>query len=348
MAGFLVYGANGYTGSLITREAVARGHHPILAGRNAEALAAVGRELGLEHRVFSLDNPAALDEGLQGVRAVLHCAGPFIHTFKPMADACLRTATHYLDITGEENVFESLRTRDAEAKAAGAMLLPGVGFDVVPSDCLAAHLKGRLPSATRLALAFLSTSRMSRGTALTVVENLRGGGLIRQDGVLKPVPAAWKTRVIDFGNGPVKAISIPWGDVSTAFVSTGIPNIEVYMAAPLRMRLGARLSRYLGWLLGSARVQRVLKKGIRARPLGPSEKERQAGRSYFWGEVSNEAGQKAVGRLRGPESYTLTARAAVAAMERVLSGAVPGFQTPATAFGSDFILGVDGMVREDG
>ena len=91
---------------------------------------------------------------------------------------------------------------------------------------------------------------------------------MRRDGVLRRVPAGWKTRVIDFGTGPVKAITIPWGDVSIAYHSTGIPNIEVYMAAPLRTRLAARASRHLGWLLGSRPVQGWLKRRIRAGPPG--------------------------------------------------------------------------------
>jgi short subunit dehydrogenase-like uncharacterized protein len=347
LASFLIYGANGYTGSLIARQAVARGHQPILAGRNAEALASLARELALEYRVFALDHPAAVDEGIRGVQAVLHCAGPFIHTFKAMADACLRTRTHYLDITGENDVFEALAGRNAETKAAGITLMPGAGFDVVPSDCLAAHLKRRLPSATYLALGFRSGSRMSRGTALTVVESLPNGGLVRRAGVLTKVPAAWKTRTIDFGTGPVKAITVPWGDVSTAYFSTSIPNIEVYMAAPWGMRVGARLSRYFRWALGSRVVQGFLTKRIRAGPPGPTEEDRCLGRSYFWGEVCDQAGQRAVSRMHGPQSYTLTAHAAVAVVERVLAGAPAGFQTPATAFGPDFVLGLEGMVRED-
>ena len=184
MPGFLIYGANGYTGSLIARAAAARGHQPILAGRNAEPLATLARELGLEHRIFALDSPDAVAEGIRGVGMVLHCAGPFAHTSKPMADACLRTGVHYLDITGEVGVFEALAARDQEAKAAQVMLLPGVGFDVVPSDCLAAHLKRRLPSANRLALGFQTFGSVSRGTATTMVENIARGGVVRQDGRL--------------------------------------------------------------------------------------------------------------------------------------------------------------------
>jgi short subunit dehydrogenase-like uncharacterized protein len=348
METFLIYGANGYTGSLIARAAVAQGHRPILAGRNAELVATVARELGLNHRVFPLDHPRAVEEGIRGVPAVLHCSGPFAHTSKPMADACLRTGSHYLDITGEVAVFESLAARDQEARMARVMLLPGVGFDVAPSDCLAAHLKRRLPSARRLSLGFQTFGRVSRGTATTMAENIASGGQVRQDGILRRVPAAWKTKVIDFGAGPTKAITIPWGDVSTAFYSTGIPNIEVYTAAPRGLRIAARASRHLGWLLGSSIVQSFLKHRIRAGPAGPTDAQRARCRSFLWGEAEDDTGQRVVSRLRGPEAYTMTVHTALAVVERVLTGEAPaGFQTPSRAYGCDFILGLEGIVRED-
>jgi len=348
MNDFLIYGANGYTGSLITRTAINQGLRPILAARNAVAVEGFARELGLEHRVFGLHDAAVLQRGFRGLAAVLHCAGPFIHTSKPVADACLRSGVHYLDVTGEVSVFEALAVRDAEAKEAGVMLLPGAGFDVVPSDCLAAHLKRRLPSATRLALALTSLGRVSRGTATTIVENLGRGGLVRKAGVLTPVPAAWKTRRIDFGEGQVKAVTIPWGDVSTAWFSTRIPDIEVYLAAPLGTRVAARASRFLGGLLQSGPVQNFLKRRIQSGPSGPSDAERARRQSIVWGEVSDEAGQHVVARLRGPDGYTLTALAALAIVRRVLAGeAPPGFQTPSSAYGPDFILELEGVTRED-
>ncbi len=348
MTNFLIYGANGYTGSLIAHEAVAHGMRPILAGRSTDALELLGGKLGLEHRVFSLDDPAAIVRGIQGLVAVLHCAGPFAHTSRAMADACLQAGVHYLDITGEVTVFEALAARAAQARAAGVMLLPGAGYDVVPSDCLAAHLKRRLPSATHLALGMRPSSRLSRGTATTMVENMHLGGMVRQEGVLKRVPAAWKTRFIDFGRGPVQAITIPWGDVSTAYYSTAIPNIEMYLAAPWKTRAAARASRFLGWALGSSFVQGFLKKRIRAGPAGPTDEQRARGASYFWGETTDAAGNKVVSRLECPEGYTLTARAAVAIMERVMRGQVePGFRTPSLVYGADFVLGLEGVLRKD-
>ena len=348
MATFLLYGAAGYTGELIAREAVRRGLRPILAGRNADSTRRLADALGLETRIFALDDAAAVDAGLAGMACVLHCAGPFAHTSQPMADGCLRTRVHYLDITGEVGVFESLAARSAAAQTAGVMLLPGVGFDVVPSDCLAAHLAQRLPGTTHLALGFEAVGRVSRGTATTMVENLGGGGAVRRSGKLTAVPAAWQTRTIDFGRGPTRAFTIPWGDVSTAYHSTRIPNIEVYIAASLGRLLAARMSRYLGGVLGSGPVQRFLKYRIRSGPPGPTDAERAAGKMYLWGEARDDAGKQVVSRLAGPEGYTFTMLTALAVVERVLAGqAPPGFQTPSTAYGADFVLSIGGLQWQD-
>ena len=345
----LVYGAYGYTGTLVVREALAAGLRPVLAGRDPRALATVAAEHGLQHRAASLDDAGALDAALHGIRVVLHCAGPFVHTARPMVDACLRRGVHYLDVTGEIAVFEAVAARDAEARARGVTLLPGVGFDVVPSDCLAAHLARRVPGATHLALAFRGLGGVSRGTAATMAENAGAGGAVRRAGRIVPVPAAWHTRHIDFGDGtPALAVTIPWGDVSTAWHSTGIPNVEVYMAMTPGMRRGRMVSRWLGWLLSAGPVRRQLVARARARKPGPSDASRARGESRLWGEVRDASGRTAVSRLTAPEGYTLTARTAVASARHVLAGGVrAGFQTPSRAFGPDFILTQEGVRRED-
>jgi short subunit dehydrogenase-like uncharacterized protein len=344
----IVYGSNGYTGRLIVERALQRGLRPVLAGRNADAVRQQADTAGLEHRVFALDEPRKVEEGLGGAHVVLHCAGPFARTSRPMADACLRAGSHYLDITGEIAVFESLVARDAEARARGVMLLPGVGFDVVPSDCLAAHLAARLPTAIRLSLGFQTAGGMSRGTATTMIESSGSGGRIRRGGALVSVPTAWKTRRIDFGAGPRLATTIPWGDVSTAFHSTGIGDVEVYVAVPPSTRRLMVASRYLEPLLRTPLVRGLLLRAVRRRPPGPDADERAFGVSRLWGEAADADGRRVVSRLSGPEAYTLTALTAVAAMEKVLNGgARAGFQTPSLAFGADFVMEIEGVTRQD-
>lgn len=344
---FLIYGANGYTGELITRYAAERGLKPILAGRNEAKVSELAGKYGFEYRVFSLDDTAKLDAALQEVEMVLHCAGPFSITSLPMVKACLRNKKHYTDITGEISVFETCAAMDKQAVDAGVMVMPGVGFDVVPSDCLAMHIKNRLPSATHLSLAFYGMGRISHGTQATMTMNVGRGGAIRKDGKITAVPAAWKTREIDFGEGVTKTgVTIPWGDVSTAFYSTGIPNIEVFTVVPKGALKAMKMSRYLGWLLATRPVQKYLQSKIP--PGGPSDAEREKGKTLMWGEARDADGNRVEARQQGPEGYTVTALAALNIAEKIMSGNfTPGFQTPAKAYSAELILEIDGVERQD-
>jgi short subunit dehydrogenase-like uncharacterized protein len=345
----IIYGSTGYTGRLIVAEAMARGLRPTLAGRNDVAVRTQAQGLGLDWRAARLDDPAALDTALKGATVVLHCAGPFAHTWRAMSEACFRAGAHYLDITGEISVFEGLAGRDVQAQRAAIMLLPGVGFDVVPSDCLAAHLARRVPNATHLSLAFHTSGGPSRGTLATVVENLGSPGAIRRDGKIVTVPPAYRARRIDFGDGRERdATTIPWGDVSTAFHSTGIPNIEVFMSLPPAMRRALRASRWFAPLLRAGIVRRAVAAQVQKRVSGPSQAARARGASLLWGEAMAADGRIARATLRAPNGYTLTALTAVHLAAKALAGDAPsGFQTPSRAYGADVILEIPGVARTD-
>lgn len=349
MSNFLIYGSYGYTGQLIVDQALKEGLRPILAGRNKKKLIAQAEKHNLQCRAFSLDETAVLDSVLQGVDAVLHCAGPFVHTFRPMAEACLRTKRHYLDISGEIPGFEALAGMDGQAKEASIMLLPGAGFDVVPSDCLAAHLKQRLPSATHFRLFLRGVGAgVSRGTALSAIENMHRQGVIRRDGKLLQVPPAWNVREQDFGRGYTKVVSVGWGDVSTAYHSTGIPNIETYFAFPESAINFMRALRVIGPLLHNRPVKNILKFLINLLLQGPSEERRKNASAIFIGEVTDQTRRRAISKLITPEGYTCTALTTVAIMKRILNNELKiGFQTPALAYGPDFILQFRGVRREN-
>lgn len=340
----LIYGAYGYTGELIAELCAAEGVTPILAGRDADRVAGLAERHGFPHRVFGLDDPAQLDAGLQDVKVVAHCAGPFHRTAKPMIDACLRTGTHYLDITGEISVFEDTFARDGEAKTAGVMLMPGTGFDVVPSDCLANHLKGLLPDATDLTLAFSQIGgKLSHGTALTTVESMPNGGFVRRDGEMVAVSIGSVTKKIDYGRGPQASMAIPWGDVSSAYRSTGIPNIAVFTPAPPIVAAGARVMGMFTGITGSRWFQNGAKGFLDRNLRGPDETKRKASTVLMVGEVSNDAGDTRRARLELPDGYTLTALTCLAICRRVIAGDAPvGFQTPASAYGADLITEVEG------
>ena len=339
----LIYGATGYTGRLVTAEAVRSGLRPVLAGRDPSRLAAVARTFGLEARVFGLDDSAPLTAALGDVAVVLHCAGPFSRTALPMCDACLKTGTHYLDITGEIDVFEALAARDAAAREAGIMLLPGVGFDVVPSDCLIADLAARHPGGRRVRLGLAARSRVSRGTARTILEgadNLR----IRRDGAITKVRPGQLRHEFDFGTPPAAALVSVLGDVSTAWRSTGIGNIESYGQASRGFRRMTRISRRLGPLLSRRMSQRLLNRLVDLAPEGPSESERRGDYAILVAEIEDAEGKRSAARLRTPDPYGFTATTAVAIAVRAVAGDVRvGYQTPSSAYGADLMREFDGV-----
>ncbi len=339
---WMIYGANGYTGELIAREAVERGMQPLLAGRNRQAIEALGQQLGLETRIFSLDDDVAA--ALSDQELVLHCAGPFSATSAPMIEACLASKTHYLDITGEIDVFEHAWKQDKRAQHADVLLCPGVGFDVVPTDCLAAGLVARLPAATSLVLAFEAGGGPSRGTARTSIEGLGKGGRIRKDGKLHTVPTAWKTRSIPFPRGERNAVTIPWGDVFTAWVSTGVPNIEVYMSmSPAAVKKMKRLAS-LGPILAWGWVKRWLRGQVDQRVSGPDESRRSGTGVQVWGEAGSADGRRVQASLTGPNGYDMTVTASLGIVARLLNdAAVGGFTTPSLLMGPDYAASLPGV-----
>lgn len=343
MDDLLVYGSYGYTGRLVAKEAVARGGSPVLAGRDREQVREQADELGLGWRAFDLE---AADQRVSEFDAVLNCAGPFVDTAAPMVEACLEGGTDYLDVTGEIDVLAALARTDDAAVDAGVTLLPGVGFEVVPSDCLAASLYERLPSADELAIAITGWGTLTGGTLRTGIRNLGSGGVIRRNGRLLRVPTAADRRKFDFGNGPTATVSVPLGDVVTAYHSTGIETIAVYVDLPGPLIRAMAFGRSLEPLLATGPVSSGLERLVDAFAEGPDEAERERGRPVFVGEVT-DGDRIERARVRTPNTYALTADAAVSAAERVMAGDAPaGFQTPATAFGHEFLLELEGVERE--
>ncbi len=344
----LIYGITGYTGGLVAERAAALGWKPTVAGRDPQKVRTLAERHGFAWTAFALDERDKLLAALEDVDAVLHLAGPFSATSAPMVDACLATATHYLDITGEIAVFEAAAARDDRAKAAGVMLMPGCGFDVVPSDCLAAHVKRRLPSARRLDLLIAGLGHTSRGTAKTAIESIgertrvrRGGRIV---GLRRP-----PRRDFEIDGRRVAAIAVSWGDVATAWHTTGIPDITVHFEATGAVKKIAELNPFVRWLLSTSIGQRHLKNAIERLPPGPTPEQRAKSHALLLAEARDEAGNGARSLLRTPEGYTLTAMTSLEIARRVVEekAAEPGFRTPAGLFGADFILEFDGCRRED-
>lgn len=338
---FLLYGANGYTGDLIAKYAAQYGLRPILAGRREEAIKPLADQLKLSYRVFDLKNTTQLLAAVREVKVVIHAAGPFINTAREMGDACLECGTHYLDINGDIRVFEQIKRLDALAKEKNVMLLPGAGFDVVPTDCMALHLKNKLPDATHLKLAFASIGGgLSHGTAMTIVDKLGEGGAARENGRVVKKPLGEKGMWVNFGSTKLFVMSIPWGDVSTAYFTTGIPNIESYTAIKPAAYKILKLQKLFNWLLRMEGVKNIIRKKIKQRPPGPDDEMRSKAKSLVWGEARNENDKTVTAHFSCADGYTLTAFSSLIIAKKILDGDFkPGYQTPASCYG-------DGLVNE--
>lgn len=345
---WMIYGANGYTGQLVAKMAKERGHNPVIAGRNQKKIEQLALELQLDYMAFDLTDVNIIAEAIADMDLVYLAAGPFIHTSKPMIKACLATHTHYLDITGEIDVFETVFDHNDVAQKNGIALIPGVGFDVMPSDCLAKHVADRLPSATHLEIGIATLSRASGGTIKTAIEGISKGGRIRRDGVLEPYPLGIGKKRLRFMHGYYESLPIPWGDLSTAYRTTAIPNITTYMALPKTFIAMAGIGSSMGQaILGNNIMQKIARAWINTLVNGPTQQHRESARSYLYAKASNEHGQIAEAWLDTLEAYQFTAISSVLAVEQTLERQLTGALSPALAFGKDFVLEIEGTRRLD-
>lgn len=351
MQNFLLYGANGYTGELITRFAKEYDLHPILAGRSPSPIESLALRFGYPFLVFDLNDTASLTTALKEVKLVVNAAGPFQHTARQMVEACLQTGTHYIDINGDVTVFEMIKEYDEAAKKAGIMLLPGAGFDVVPTDCLALHLKNQLPDATHLQLAFATLGGgLSHGTATTMVNRLGKPAEVRKDGKIITQALGKKGKWVDFsvGDGSSKRLfvmTIPWGDVSTAYFTTRIPNIESSTGISRKVYYILKAQFLFNWFLRTRFFRNIAKRKINKRPAGPSDEQRKNSRSLVWGKARNAAGKSVEHSFSGPDGYTMTMLACNIIVKKILDGDFKtGYQTPGTAYGENLIYEIPGII----
>ncbi len=344
---FLLYGANGYTGELIARYAKVYELQPILAGRRRDTIEPMAQKLGLPFRVFDLNDTTALYAALKEVKVVLHAAGPFQHTAKQMVEACLQTGTHYLDINGDISVFEMIKTYDDAAKNAGVMLMPGVGFDVVPTDCIALQLKNIMPDATTLQLAFATLGGgLSHGTATTMANKIGEGGAVRVNGKIAKTSLGKNGMMVDFGMKKLFVMSIPWGDISTAHFTTGIPNIETFTGIKKKTYYLLKFQFLFNWILRTTFVRNIIHKKINSLPAGPTDEQRAKAIGFVWGQATNVDGKAATVRITGPEGYTITLHSSLLIIQKSLAGNVKaGYQTPSLVYGENFVFEIPGVKK---
>jgi short subunit dehydrogenase-like uncharacterized protein len=311
----MIYGATGYTGRMAAKHAKVAGTPLVLAGRTEESLSRLAAELGIEYRVFGLDDAAVIDKGLADISVLLNCAGPFLRTAKALMQASLRNGIHYLDTAAELDSYHLAEDLDDAAKAAGIMLMPGGGGSVAMLGSLAGHAVATVRDPRKIRIALHVAGGLSRGSAISAMENVTTRTLARIGGKLVNAPADG-IRKFDFGKGGVDCFPVTLPDLITIWRSTGVPDVETFVH-----------------VTGDGFPQGDLS----LLPDGPSEEDRLANRYHAAVEVTDAEGQVTRSRLDTVNGYTFTAMAAAEAGRRVLAGDVrPGFQTPAVLFGSGF------------
>ncbi len=336
----LLYGANGYTGELIARYAKDYNIAPVLAGRNEKTISSLAERLQLTYRIFSLDDANELQQQLLDVKQVIHAAGPFANTGKQMVEACIATHTHYIDINGDISVFERIKTYDAAAKQAKVMLMPGAGFDVIPTDCTALHLKEQLPDATHLQLAFIPKGgQVSHGTATTMASRLGEGSTARENGKLVRKPLGHKGMWLDVNGKNLFVMTLPWGDISTAHHTTGIANVEVYTGMKPTVYRLLKFQFLFNWLLRTKFIRNIIQQKINQRPAGPTDEQRANASTTIWGKVWNAKGEEKISVLQCADGYSVTAWGCLLITQKIMKGDFKaGYQTPASCYGKDLIL----------
>jgi short subunit dehydrogenase-like uncharacterized protein len=343
----LLYGATGFTARLITEVLVQTGHRPILCARNGPELQRVAEHFGLECRAVGLDDEEALLRAFENSEVVLNAAGPFVQTAGPVLRACLGVGAHYLDISGEVLALDELSHHHERARRAGIMILPGIGFDVVPSDCLCAHVAARAGRVSTLRIAISGLELLSPGSAKTISAELGQPTRVRYGGYLRELTPGTLNRTFDFGRGGRPCTAVTWGDLVTAHYTTGADNIETYFELTPAIASVVQANRYLGWLYRTPAVRAGIERSASWWSSPPSPEQRASRRAAIVVEAEHDGGRVA-SRLTTPEAYTLTAVTATAIAGRVLGGTVePGFQSPARLLGADFIMNFAEITRED-
>ncbi len=309
---WMLYGAAGHSGSLIAQHACEAGHRPLLAGRSELTLKALARRLDLPYREVGLDDPIALRECLSDVDLVLNAAGPFLHTAAVLAEACLSSGSHYLDISNELQVFRTHYDLNHRAEQAAITLMPGVGFGVVATNCLARSVSDAVGGAETLeVVARVASAQPGPGVAATRSENIPFGGWIRRGGQLQPQELGLGITTLSFPDGDLPIMAVPTGDLEAAFQATSAANFVAYSA-------------------------------LIEPPDQAESPESPLYRSFGWARAVGGDGASSEAWLETGESYHYTSRIAVRAVEETLDRALAGAFSPAAAFGSEFAFSVEG------
>lgn len=342
-----VYGATGYTGTLVAAELARRDVPMILAGRDAvklDAAVAAARAAGgtvVGVRPASIDDPQALIGAFDGAAAVINAAGPFIRTGAPVLRATIAAGVHYVDTTGEQPwIRDTFDVFGADLEAAGVAAVAGMGFDYLPGDLLC-HLVGRTTEPLRQLIVAYDVHGFdpTRGTMRSSLEMLKGGDVVYEDGRLVPAPTGITRASVVFPEpaGRQTVSRYPSGEQITVprHVRTRkvVSLLSTRAVAPPGMeRALPMLTPAISAALRVDPLRERLSEKIGDLPEGPTEDRRKAVAWTIVCFARGEDGREARGLVRGPDIYGLTAVTTVHGALLLTASDARGAHAPATAF----------------
>lgn len=339
----VLYGATGYTGRLVTDELARRGLDHVLSGRDEAKLARLAEQHGAPAKAAALDDDRALRDLLDGASAVINCAGPFTLAGDALVRAAIASRTHYVDSTGEQSFIQMVFERHGRtAEHAGVALLPALGFDYAPGDCIASLAAGGHEPLDELVLAYdVEGFGMSRGTLRSALVAMKGGDVVYEDEQWRAAPGGIFRASFDFPEpiGRQQMSRYPSGEVITAPHHTRTRKVTSLLttrtAAPFAA--AAPLLPYtlpaLGLVLRTP-LRGLLGKAVGILPEGPPVEARRAAEFTVVAVARGADGSTRQGVVRGSDVYGLTAVTLVHAAQLV---SAPGFDRagalgPAAAF----------------
>lgn len=313
----LIYGAAGYTGTIIAARAKELNIDFEIAGRERYKTQKLAEELAVDYHIFNVDSEYAWEKALQDKTVLINAAGPFKFTAEQAMRACLKAGVHYLDISAELDTYRLAQSLDKEAREAGIQLISGAGL-FVSYDALVVHLSKLVAEPEYLKVGFRHYGGFSRGSVLSSKNIADLGILIRRNGEIinNPYP---QSKLFRFGQEEVECLPTPLGGIILSYKSTGIPNIEEFFSLKLPATELPDLT-------------------AESLPDGPTKEERAAGRNGISAELTGKDGKVVKAYVDAPSGYDLTPLSVIAVAHRILNGDFKvGYQSPGSAYGEDII-----------
>ncbi len=341
---WMIYGAYGFTGSLLAKIAADKGFKPVLAGRDALKTKRLALSLGLDFKVFSLDEDSIIEKNLKDIDLLYNLAGPYCKTAPTMVEACLRTKTHYMDLTGDIEIYDFLYSLDKVAIENEILIMPGVGFNVIATECVAAHTVQKLSTCDHLDIVMATQAKPSKGTFKQMIALLPRGGYEIENHELKRRNIGKSDIKIKYPDKRRTPFSIPIGELIACHKSLNIANIRVHYAMSSSwVRMTETMIDIIAKFSGKNYGKKVLSNFASNYIKGPDETSMLHDKAYVYAKASSDLGVYAETMIKTPEPYYFTALITLKVIQKVLDGEYKGALTPVEAFGSSIIFEVEGV-----